>query len=309
MLVEFLYQPKRMPRNKRKDTLLYRIIAKKELASNTTLYEVEAPDVARRAKPGQFVVIRTDGKGERIPLTIADFNREKGTITLVVLSVGKSTKNLSTFCAGDSILDLAGPLGNPAEIIDNGTVVCIGGGLGIAPVYPIARELKARGNRVISIIGARSASLLFWEDRMKEVSDDLHIVTDDGSKGRKGFAVHPLMELINAGVTLDRVIIVGSAIMMKVTAEATKPHGIPTIVSLNPIMVDGTGMCGSCRVTVGGKVKFACIDGPEFDGHQVDFDELMDRLTMYAAEEKQADEIYTHQAEGVPLCLSSRRQT
>ncbi len=286
---------------------LFKIISKKVLADNTTQLEVEAPDVARKAKPGQFVVIRTDETGERIPLTIADFDREKGTVTMVALSIGKTTKQLAAFEEGDSILDLAGPLGNPAEMIDNGTVVCIGGGLGIAPVFPIARELKARGNKVISIIGARSGSLLFWEDRMRAVSDELHIVTDDGSKGRKGFAVHPLMEMINAGVKIDRVIIIGSAIMMKVTAEATKPHGIKTIVSLNPIMVDGTGMCGSCRVTVSGKTKFACVDGPEFDGHEVDFDELMARIRMYTEEEKIADERYTHQVEGVPLCLSSRQ--
>ena len=288
---------------------LFKIISKKVLADNTTQLEVEAPDVARKAKPGQFVVIRTDETGERIPLTIADFDREKGTVTMVALSIGKTTKQLAAFKEGDTILDLAGPLGNPAEMIDNGTVVCIGGGLGIAPIYPIARELKARGNKVISIIGARSGSLLFWEDRMRAVSDELHIVTDDGSKGRKGFAVHPLMDLINAGVKIDRVIIIGSAIMMKVTSEATRPHGIKTIVSLNPIMVDGTGMCGSCRVTVGGKTKFACVDGPEFDGHEVDFDELMARIRMYAEEEKIADERYTHQVEGVPLCLSSRQQT
>jgi ferredoxin/flavodoxin---NADP+ reductase len=296
-----------MPYGIRKETSLYRIISKKELASNTTLYEVEAPAVARKARPGQFVIVRLDEPGERIPLTIADFDREKGTLTLVALSIGKTTTMLSAVKEGDAILDLAGPLGTPAEIIENGTVVCIGGGLGIAPIYPIARELKARGNKVISIIGAKSASLLFWEDRMKEVSDELHVVTDDGSKGRKGFAVHPLIELINAGVKIDRVIIIGSAIMMKVTAEATRPHGVKTIVSLNPIMVDGTGMCGSCRVTVGGKVKFACVDGPEFDGHQVDFDELMARLRMYVGDEKQALDAYTHQKEGVPLCLSSQK--
>ncbi len=263
--------------------------------------------MALKARAGQFVVIRIDDKGERIPLTIADLDREKGTVSLVALSVGKTTKKLSTLKEGDSIHDLAGPLGNPAEMVENSTVVCIGGGLGIAPIYPIARELKARNNRVISIIGARSAPLLFWEDRMREASDELFVVTDDGTRGRKGFAVHPLMDLVNAGVKIDRVIIIGSAIMMKVTAEATKPHGIKTIVSLNPIMVDGTGMCGSCRVTVGGKTKFACVDGPEFDGHQVDFDELMARLRMYATEEKLADEKYTHQVEGVPLCLSSQK--
>ena len=288
---------------------MYRIVSKKCIADNTTQYEVEAPDVARKAKPGQFVVVRVDEKGERIPLTIADFSREKGTVTIVALSVGKTTKMMASLNEGDHILDVAGPLGNPAEIIENGTVVCIGGGLGIAPAYPIARELKARGNKVISIIGARSASLLFWEERMKEVSDELHVVTDDGSKGRKGFAVHPLMDLINNGVKIDRVIIIGSTIMMKVTSEATRPHGIKTIVSLNPIMVDGTGMCGSCRVTIGGKMKFACVDGPEFDGHQVDFDELLARLKTYAAEEKTSNETYAHQVEGVPLCLSSSRTT
>ncbi len=287
---------------------MHRIVTKIELASGTTLFEVDAPDVARKARPGQFVIVRIDDAGERIPLTIADYDSIKGTVTLVALSIGKTTTMLSRLKEGDSILDLAGPLGNPAEIIENGTVVCIGGGLGIAPIYPIARELKAKGNKVISIIGARSASLLFWEDRMRAVSDELHIVTDDGTAGRKGFAVHPLMDLINAGVKLDRVIIIGSAIMMKVTAEATRPHGIKTIVSLNPIMVDGTGMCGSCRVTVGGKVKFACVDGPEFDGHQVDFDELMARLRMYMDQEKLALERYTHQVEGVPACLSSPLQ-
>jgi ferredoxin/flavodoxin---NADP+ reductase len=287
---------------------LHKIITKTELASNTTLYVVAAPDVARKARAGQFVVIRIDEKGERIPLTIADFDREKGTISLVALSVGKTTNLLAALKDGDQILDLAGPLGNPAEIIENGTVVCIGGGLGIAPIYPIARELKAKGNKVISIIAARNASLLFWEDRMRSVSDELFIVTDDGTAGRKGFAVHPLMELINAGVRLDRVIIIGSAIMMKVTAEATRPHNVKTIVSLNPIMVDGTGMCGSCRVTVGGRVKFACVDGPEFDGHQVDFDELMARLRMYTEQEKVALEKFTQRAEEVPLCQGSHQQ-
>ncbi len=287
---------------------MYRIIAKTELATNTTQFEIEAPDVAAKARPGQFVVVRTDDHGERIPLTIADFDAAKGTVTVVILAAGKTTRQLSTLKAGDSILDLAGPLGNPAEIIENGTVVCIGGGLGIAPAYPIARELKARGNKVISIIGARSASLLFWEDKMKAVSDEMFIVTDDGTKGRKGFAVHPLMELINSGIKIDRVIIIGSAIMMKVTSEATRPYNIKTIASLNPIMVDGTGMCGSCRVTVGGKSKFTCVDGPEFDAHQVDFDGLMSRLRMYLNEEKVAVEKYEHEIQGVPACLSSPLQ-
>ncbi len=287
---------------------MYRIIAKTELATNTTLFEIEAPDVAAKARPGQFVVVRADDHGERIPLTIADFDAAKGTVTLVILAAGKTTRQLSMLKEGDTILDLAGPLGNPAEIIENGTVVCIGGGLGIAPVYPIARELKKHNNKVISIIGARSASLLFWEDKMKEISDEMFIVTDDGTKGRKGFAVHPLMDLINAKEKIDRVIIIGSTIMMKVTSEATRPYGIKTIVSLNPIMVDGTGMCGSCRVTVGGHTKFTCVDGPEFDAHQVDFDGLMARLRMYLSEEKTAVEKYEHEIQGVPACLSLPQQ-
>ena len=287
---------------------MYRIIDKTELATNTTQFEIEAPDVAAKARPGQFVVVRADDRGERIPLTIADFDAAKGTVTVVILAAGKTTRQLSMLKQGDSILDLAGPLGNPAEIIENGTVVCIGGGLGIAPVYPIARELKARGNKVISIIGARSASLLFWEDKMKAVSDEMFIVTDDGTKGRKGFAVHPLMDLINGGTKIDRILIIGSAIMMKVTSEATRPYKIKTIASLNPIMVDGTGMCGSCRVTVGGKTKFTCVDGPEFDAHEVDFDGLMARLRMYLNEEKMAVEKYEHEIQGVPACLSSPLQ-
>jgi NAD(P)H-flavin reductase len=288
---------------------LYRIISKKELATNTTQFEVEAPDVAAKARAGQFVVVRVDEHGERIPLTIADFDAAKGTITVVVLTAGKTTRQLSALNEGEFIQDFAGPLGNPAEITENSTVVCIGGGLGIAPVYPIARELKKRGNKVISIIGARSASLLFWEDKMREVSDEMFIVTDDGTKGRKGFAVHPLMDLINAGTKIDRVIIIGSTIMMKVTADATRPYKIKTIASLNPIMVDGTGMCGSCRVTVAGKTKFTCVDGPEFDAHEVDFDGLMARLRMYTTEEKTAVEKYEHEIQGVPACLSSLKQT
>lgn len=287
---------------------MYKIINKTELATNTMQFIVEAPDVAAKAKPGQFVVVRVNETGERIPLTIADFDADKGTITVVALSAGKTTRQLNALKEGDSILDFAGPLGNPAEMVDHSTVVCIGGGLGIAPIFPIARALKARGNKVISIIGARSASLLFWEDKMSAVSDEVFIVTDDGSKGRKGFAVHPLMDLINAGTQIDRVIIIGSAIMMKVTADATRPYKIKTIASLNPIMVDGTGMCGSCRVTVGKKTKFTCVDGPEFDAHEVDFDGLMARLRMYLPEEKTAVEKYEHEIQGVPACLSSVQQ-
>ncbi|WP_424356795.1 sulfide/dihydroorotate dehydrogenase-like FAD/NAD-binding protein [Methanocella sp. MCL-LM] len=285
---------------------MYRIISKTELATFTTQLVVEAPDVARKAQAGQFVVVRAGEKGERIPLTIADYDREKGTITMVVQPVGSSTGKICSICEGSSLHDVAGPLGNASEMIENGIVVCIGGGIGIAPIYPIAREFKARGNRVISIIGARSAEHLFWEDKLGAVSDELHIATDDGSKGIKGFVTMPLADLINSGTKIDRVIAIGPLIMMKNIANTTRPHGIKTIVSLNPIMVDGTGMCGSCRVSVGGQTKFSCVDGPEFDAHLVDFEGLMARGRMYADEEKKSVETYQHEKDGVPLCLTRR---
>lgn len=285
---------------------MYRIISKTELATFTTQLVVEAPDVARKAQAGQFVVVRAGEKGERIPLTIADYDREKGTITMVVQPVGSSTGKICSICEGSSLHDVAGPLGNASEMIENGIVVCIGGGIGIAPIYPIAREFKARGNRVISIIGARSAEHLFWEDKLGAVSDELHIATDDGSKGIKGFVTMPLADLINSGTKIDRVIAIGPLIMMKNIANTTRPHGIKTIVSLNPIMVDGTGMCGSCRVSVGGQTKFSCVDGPEFDAHLVDFEGLMARGRMYADEEKKSVEAYQHEKDGVPLCLTRR---
>lgn len=285
---------------------MYRIISKTELATFTTQLVVEAPDVARKAQAGQFVVVRAGEKGERIPLTIADFDREMGTITMVIQPVGSSTGKICSICEGGSLHDVAGPLGNPSEMIEKGIVVCIGGGIGIAPIYPIAREFKARGNRVISIIGARSAEHLFWEDKLKAASDELHIATDDGSKGIKGFVTMPLTELINSGVKIDRVIAIGPLVMMKNIANTTRPHGIKTIVSLNPIMVDGTGMCGSCRVSVGGQTKFSCVDGPEFDAHLVDFEGLMARGRMYSEEEKKSVEAYQHEKDGVPLCLTRR---
>lgn len=267
---------------------------------------VEAPDVARKAQAGQFVIVRTDEKGERIPLTIADYDREKGTITMVIQPVGSSTGKICSLKEGESLHDVAGPLGNPSEMIENSTVVCIGGGIGIAPIYPIARAFKAHGNRVISIIGARNADYLFWEDRLKAVSDELFIATDDGSKGIKGFVTEPILNLMKSGVKIDRVIAIGPLIMMKNVANTTRPFGVRTIVSLNPIMVDGTGMCGSCRVSIGGKTKFSCVDGPEFDAHEVDFDVLLSRGRLYGPEEKASAELYSHLKDGVPLCQTRK---
>ncbi len=249
-------------------------------------FEIEAPDIARKAKPGQFVIIRPNEKGERIPLTISKANPEAGTIRIIFQVVGKTTAYLSTFKEGDSILDVIGPLGKPTDIEKVGTVVCVGGGTGIAVLYPITKALKDAGNHVISIIGARSKNILILEDDMREASHELYITTDDGSYGRKGFVSDVLKELLDTRDDIKMVVAIGPVIMMKVICNITKEYGVKTLVSLNPIMVDGTGMCGACRVTVGGKVRFACVDGPEFDGHQVDFDELMKRLSMYREEEK-----------------------
>lgn len=285
---------------------MHRIVAKSRPASFTTLLVVEAPHVAMKAQAGQFVIVRAAENCERIPLTIADYDREKGTITMVIQPVGRSTGEICSMEDGQSLLDVAGPLGNPGEMISGGTVVCIGGGIGIAPIYPIARAFKEHGNKVVTIIGARSADYLFWEDRLQAVSDELHVATDDGSKGIKGFVTQPLQQLIDSGMKIDRVIAIGPLIMMKNVASTTRSHGIRTIVSLNAIMVDGTGMCGSCRVTVGGKTRFSCVDGPEFDAHQVDFDELLARGRIYALEEDKARDIYEHTKGGVPLCLQRK---
>jgi ferredoxin--NADP+ reductase len=264
------------------------IIKKEVIAPEVKLFEVDAPLVAEKALPGQFVVIRLTETGERIPLTIAD--TDKKNITLVVQEVGKTTKEMGMMSEGDTIADCIGPLGRPSEIKNFGTCICIGGGAGIAPIYPIARALKKFGNTVISIIGARSKELLFFENRMKKVSDEFYITTDDGSYGRKGFVSDQLLDIIKRGTTINRVIAIGPTIMMKVVCGVTKPYNIKTIVSLDPIMVDGTGMCGACRVEVGGETKFACVDGPEFDGHLVNFDLLMKRQRMYLKEEKEAIE-------------------
>jgi len=267
---------------------VYEILAKEDLAPVTKLMLVAAPEVARKARAGQFVIVRISEEGERIPLTIADYDREEGTITLIFQEVGKTTVHLGTMEVGDKLINLAGPLGEPSEIGNYGTVICAAGGVGIAPMFPIARALREAGNYVISIIGARNEGLLFWEDEMRSVSDELIVCTDDGSYGRKAFVMHPLKELLETREGIGHIWVIGPAIMMKFTALATKPFNVPTTVSLNSIMVDGTGMCGSCRCEVGGETRFACVHGPEFDGHKVDWDLLLARQGIYLDEEKQS---------------------
>jgi ferredoxin/flavodoxin---NADP+ reductase len=271
---------------------VYRILAKTTLTPVTTEYLIEAPEVARQAKAGQFVVLRVHEQGERIPLTIADYDREAGTITVVAQEIGSSTLRLKSLEVGDSLASFTGPLGRPTEIEPDGTVVLVGGGLGIAPIYPICRTLREAGNHVIAIIGARSGDLLFWEDKMHDVTDELIVVTDDGSYARKALVTEPLKELLDSDRKIDRVWGIGPAIMMKFVTLTTKPYGVETLVSLNSIMVDGTGMCGACRVSVGGRTFFACVDGPEFDGHQVDWDLLLSRQRFYLEEERRALELY-----------------
>ena len=274
----------------------YRILRKEALSAVTKLMVVAAPEVARKAQAGQFVVVRIDERGERIPLTIADYDPEAGTITIVFQEVGKTTMHLGTLETGDELATVVGPLGHPTEIQDYGTVVCVGGGASIAIIYPIARALRAAGNTVISIIGARSKDLLFWEDRMRAVSDELIVCTDDGSWGRKALVTEPLREVLEQhDGEISRVWAIGPAIMMKFCAATTEPFGVTTIVSLNTVMVDGTGMCGSCRLRVGDGVKFACVDGPEFDAHQVDWDSVLARQRFYLDEEKLATERWQHQ--------------
>ncbi len=267
---------------------MYEILAKEALAPVIKLMVISAPDVARKARAGQFVIVRVAEEGERIPLTIADYDQDEGTVTIVFQEVGKTTMHLGTMEVGDELASFTGPLGHPTEIENYGTVICGGGGVGIAPIYPIARALRAAGNYVISIIGARNKELLFWENKMRSVSDELIVCTDDGSYGRKGFVMDPLKELLETRDGIGHTWIIGPAIMMKFTALATKPFNVPTTVSLNSIMVDGTGMCGSCRVEVGGETRFACVHGPEFDGHQVDWDLLLARQRIYLDEEKQS---------------------
>jgi ferredoxin--NADP+ reductase len=265
---------------------MFEIVDKQTLGPNVTRYEIKAPRVAKSRLCGQFVIVRGLEHSERIPLTIADVNTKTGTITLIVQTVGKSTLEMTTLQKGGYFADVAGPLGQPSHIAKYGTVAVIGGGLGTAVVYPQAVALREAGNRIVSIIGARTKELVILEQLLGSTSDQLIVITDDGSSGKKGLVTDALRELVeNPQTKVDAVYCAGPVIMMKAVAELTRPMNIPTIVSLNPVMVDGTGMCGGCRVTIDGKRKFACVDGPEFDGHKVDFNELMDRLKTYKGHE------------------------
>ncbi|MDI9570877.1 MAG: sulfide/dihydroorotate dehydrogenase-like FAD/NAD-binding protein [Pseudomonadota bacterium] len=262
-----------------------RIVFKEELSDSVVRMDLEAPAIARKRRAGQFLVLRIDERGERIPLTIVDSDEERGTVTIIFQVVGKTTALLAALAVGDDVQDVQGPLGNPTEIEHYGHVVCIGGGVGVGVIYPITKVLREAGNRVTSIIGARNKSLIILEEEMRAASDRLVVATDDGSYGVRGFVSAVLQGLIDDGEKIDRVFAIGPVPMMKVIANLTRPHGIKTIVSLNAIMVDATGMCGACRVVVGGQTKFTCVEGPEFDGHEVDFDLLASRLRMYCEQE------------------------
>jgi len=271
---------------------MYTIIEKKILSDNVKQFKIKAPLVAKKAKAGQFIILRIDEKGERIPLTISDFDKKEGTITIIFMEVGKTTIQLGKMNEGDKIMNFTGPLGEPSEIKKYGTIVCIGGGVGIAPLFPIIKSLKESGNYIISILGARNYNLLMLEDEIEKYSDEFFITTDDGSKGIKGFVSDVLQKIINENKKIDIVWAIGPVIMMKVVSDLTKKYDIKTMVSLNPIMVDGTGMCGGCRVEVDGKTKFACVDGPEFDGHKVDFNNLMLRNRRFIRDEEKSCKMF-----------------
>jgi NAD(P)H-flavin reductase len=272
----------------------HKILTKTQLAPQIKQITVTAPDIAQKAKAGQFVILRVHENSERIPLTLVTWNPNAGTITLIFQEVGFSTQELGKIDVGGEILNIAGPLGKPSEIKNYGKVAVVCGGVGTAAAYPIAKALKEAGNTVISIIGARNEQLLVLEDEMRQVSDEFHISTDDGSKGHKGYVSDVLKTLIDKNYGFNAVYAIGPPIMMKVTSDVTLPYKIKTIVSLNPIMVDGMGMCGACRVAVAGQIRFACVDGPEFDAHQVNFKELMQRLKGYVNEEKSANQPHQH---------------
>jgi len=276
---------------------LFKILEKEDLGNKVYGYVIKAPRIAAKAKAGQFFIVRQGDGFERIPLTIADIDRENETITMVYQVVGASTLGLSLLEPGDEVVDMVGPLGLPSDIEKLGKVVLVGGGVGIAPIYPIAKALKEAGNEVISIIGARSKNLLFWEDKMREASDRLLVATDDGSYGHKGFVTTLLEDLIKTE-DIKCVWAIGPMVMMRAVANMTRPYGTKTIVSMNPIMVDGTGMCGACRVSVGGATKFACVDGPEFDAHEVDFDLAMKRAAFFKDKEATAMSTYEAKLEG-----------
>jgi NAD(P)H-flavin reductase len=267
----------------------YEIVARQDFSDVTYLLEVRHPMLARAARPGQFVIVMASEHGERIPLTIADFDRERGTITLVIQAVGKTTREMQRECrVGTRLYGLVGPMGIPSHVGKPRKVMCVGGGLGVAPVFPQARAYKEAGAHVIGIVGFRSRSLVFWEDKFRACCDEFMVCTDDGSVGIHGLVTEGIRQAIARHPDIDECVAIGPPVMMKGCAEATRPHGIRTIVSLNPVMVDGTGMCGGCRVKIGDRVKFACVDGPDFDGHLVDFDDLMFRLQRYKATEREA---------------------
>lgn len=271
---------------------MFKIVDRKEMADGTIIMnEIEAPRIAAKARPGQFVILKANETGERIPLTISDLDADKGTIEVIYMVVGKSTALFKELAVGDGYQDVIGPLGKPTDIEKLGHVVCVGGGTGVAVLFPITRGFKNAGNQVTSIIGARSKDLLILEDKMNAVSDELRVCTDDGSYGTKGFVTEALRDVLENS-NVDLVVAIGPVPMMKFVSALTKEYNVKTLVSLNPIMIDGTGMCGGCRVSVGDETKFACVDGPEFDGHQVDFDNLMQRLRAYEEEEKKAYDEY-----------------
>ncbi len=277
---------------------MFEIVEKQTLAPTVHRMVLRAPEIARKHRAGNFVVLRIHEKGERIPLTVADKDAEAGTITLVFQAVGKTTSELGEMKAGQHLLDVVGPMGKPTHVDKfDGVTVCVGGGIGVAPVHPIARALKDAGNRVVSIIGARTKELLIMEEEMGRASHELLVATDDGSYGHHGFVTDVLKQVIEreGKENVALVVAIGPVPMMRACCKVTEPYGVETVVSLNPIMVDATGMCGACRVTVGGETKFACVDGPEFDGHQVDFDELTKRLRIYVEDERRAMQIWTEQ--------------
>lgn len=278
---------------------MYKIVRKEVLNPVVKLMEIEAPYVARKAEPGQFIILRVDENGERVPLTVADYDRAKGTVTIIFQEVGKTTRVLGNLEEGDSLLDFVGPLGVASHLEGYKKVAVIGGGLGTAIAYPQAKKLHALGAEVHMITGFRNKELIILEEEMKAASSKVFITTDDGSNGNKGLVTDVLKRLIEEGNQYDLVIAIGPLIMMKFVSKLTKEYGIKTLVSMNPVMIDGTGMCGGCRVTVGGKTKFACVDGPDFDGHEVDFDEAMRRQNMYKSEERKCDDDHTCRMEGM----------
>ncbi len=286
---------------------MFKIVSKRQLSADVYAMEIAAPLIARERHPGQFIILQVDEAfGERIPLTIADADADKGLVTIVFQAVGASTKRLAQMGVGDALPVFLGPLGKPTHVAKVGTVVCVGGGIGVAPMHPIAQAMKAAGNRVIVIMGARNKELLIMQEEMAKIADELIICTDDGSVGRKDLVTAPLKEICERPDRPDQVVMIGPPIMMKFCAETTRPYGVPSVASLNSIMIDGTGMCGGCRVLIGGKIKFVCVDGPEFDAHQVDFDNLMQRNRSYVKSEATAKAHVCNLDKMADACLNKK---